>query len=142
MYFVFSYIQRSPKKFTFTKSWVSLWMSLPVMGGLWVTIQRELIERFWQGFMEQYLALLLTSKGYVNSSLLEVLTTVDFSARRWFSFVPSHFFDVTFLDYGRDYWVDANADFSRVFGQWAKVSEYWKNVPLDDFNPVHFRALE
>lgn len=124
MYFVYSYIQRSPKKFTFTKSWVSLWMSLPVMGGLWVTIQRELIESFWQDFMGQYLALVLTSKGYVNSSFLEVLTNVDLGDRRWFAFVPSHFFDITFLDYERDYWVDANVDFAGAFGQWAKVSEY------------------
>ncbi len=124
MYFVYRYIQRSPKKFTFTKSWVSLWMSLPVMGGLWVTIQREMIERFWKGLMEQYLALVLTSKGYVNSSLLEVLTYVDVSDRRWFAFVPSHFFDITFLDYERAYWVEANIDFARAFGQWAKVLEH------------------
>lgn len=65
--------------------------------------------------------MLLTSKGYVNSSLLEVLLTSGEAARRWFSMVPSHLYDITFLDYSCDPSIEADVDFAVSLGQWAKV---------------------
>lgn len=53
--------------------------------------------------MEKYLVLLVTGKNYVNSSLLEVLLSSGLAARRWFALVPSHLYDINFLDYGREY---------------------------------------
>lgn len=88
MYFVYSHIQASPKKFAFTKSWVSLWMSLPVMGGLWMGIQREFIERFWEYLMQKYFVLLLTSRGFFNSTLLEIMGSSVLRTSRWDAFVP------------------------------------------------------
>lgn len=70
-YFVHRYIQRSPKKYDFTYSWVNCWVSLPFIGSLWDYLFREFMGQFMKDLSARYLFFLLGSDGFFDINFAE-----------------------------------------------------------------------